>query len=66
MGWTRVTDGNVAGKRPIGRPRTRWKDVVEKDIKTIHESIRIEDTSDRIRWNDLLVAATDLQGPLSC
>jgi len=33
--------GHVEGKRPVGRPRTRWKDVVEKDIKTIHESIRI-------------------------
>jgi len=29
----RVTDGNVAGKRPIGRPRTRWKDVLKKIYK---------------------------------
>lgn len=45
----RVTDGNVVGKRPIGRPRTRWKDIVTKDIKPIHESKRIKDVSDRIR-----------------
>lgn len=37
---------------------------MEKDIKMIHESIRIEDENHRIRWNDLLVAAIDLQSPL--
>jgi len=31
----RITDGNVVAKRPIERPRTRWKDVVGKDIKMI-------------------------------
>lgn len=39
---------------------------MEKEIKTIHETICIEITSDRIRWNDLLVVAIDLQGLISC
>lgn len=28
-----VTEERIAGKRYLGRPRTRWKDVVEKDLK---------------------------------
>lgn len=35
-----VLDGRVLGKIPISRPRTRWKDVVKRDIIMIHESIR--------------------------
>jgi len=40
------------GKRPLGRPQTRWKDVVEKDQAMTHENIQIDDRNDRDRWND--------------
>jgi len=52
-------------KRPVGRPRTRWKDVVGKDLKMINENVKVEDANDRIRWNEIMVAAMDLHGPLS-
>jgi len=54
------------GKRPLGRPRTRRNDVIEKDLKTIHENMKMEDSNDRDRWKEIVVAAMDLHGPLSC
>lgn len=56
----RVTDDRIVGKRRIRRPRTRWRDVVKKDITINHVSVEIED-----RWSELLMATMNLQGPLS-
>jgi len=61
-----VTEGRIVKKIPVGRPQTRWKDVVGKDLKMINENIKMEDANDRIRWNEIMVAAMDLHGPLSC
>jgi hypothetical protein len=44
-------------KRPIGRPRTRWKDEVEKDIKILGRNVTVDLALDRERWRELLVAA---------
>jgi len=35
----RVTDGRIVEKRPLGRPRTRWKNLVEKDLILINENV---------------------------
>lgn len=59
-----VTKGRIVRKRPLGRPRTIWKDVVKKDPVSIHKNVQIEDASGR--WNEIVVAAMDLRGPLSC
>jgi len=62
----RVTEGKIVRKRPLGRPRTRWKDVIEKDLRMIRENMKMEDANDRDRWQEQVVAAMDLNGPLSC
>lgn len=43
----RVYLGNPDGRRPFGRPRTRWKDHVIKDMNRIGETI--EETNDRVK-----------------
>jgi len=43
-----VTVGRIMKKRPVGRPRTRWKDVVEKYLKMINENVKMEDANDRM------------------
>ncbi|KAL4103343.1 hypothetical protein QTP88_018720 [Uroleucon formosanum] len=53
-------------KRPLGRPRTRWKDTAEKDKRLIDEDATLDWTLNREKWRGLLVAAQVLNGPLSC
>jgi len=54
---------NYEEKTSIGRPRTRRKDVVEKDISMIHKNTQIKDANDRDRWNDIVMAAMGLLAP---
>jgi len=61
----KVLTETIQKRRPIGRPRTRWKDAVEKDIKMLGRNITVDMALDRERWRELLVAAQVLQGPLS-
>jgi hypothetical protein len=53
-------------KSPLGRPRTRWKDTAEKDMRLIDEDATLDWTLNREKWRCLLVAAQVLNGPLSC
>jgi len=55
----------IRKKRPVGRPRTRWKDAVGKDIKMLGRNVSVDPVLDGERWRELLVAAQVLQGPLS-
>ncbi|VVC28115.1 Hypothetical protein CINCED_3A013982 [Cinara cedri] len=32
-----IMDENPVGKRPLGRPRLRWEDVIRKDVETLVE-----------------------------
>lgn len=50
----------IVGKRPLERPRTRWKDVVEKYL--IHKKVQIDDAKNVDRWNEIVVAAMDQHG----
>jgi hypothetical protein len=34
-GVYRVSVGNPEGKRPLGRPRHRWKDNIKKDFQEV-------------------------------
>jgi len=52
-------------KKTIVRPWTRWKDAVEKDIKTLRKNVSVDMVLNRKRWRGLLVAAQVLQWPLS-
>ena len=41
-------DMKVDGKRPRGRPKTRWFDVIRKDMKNL--DISEVDALDRAKW----------------
>ncbi|KAL4710002.1 hypothetical protein ACJJTC_015980 [Scirpophaga incertulas] len=43
-----VSNLEIPGVRPRGRPKTRWTDVVRKDLQSCNVSE--EDTSDRAKW----------------
>lgn len=51
--------------RPLGRPKTRWIDVVAKDIVMINQNATFETAYQRDRWREILMAAMVLNGPLS-
>jgi len=31
-----IMDENPVGKRPLGRPRLRWEDVIRKDVEALN------------------------------
>jgi len=61
----KVLTETIHKKRPIGRPRTRWRDAVEKDIKMLGRNVSVDLALNTERWRELLVTAQVLQGPLS-
>lgn len=46
------------------RARTRWKDIVMKDLKIFQEVVRINTAYSREMWNEFVMAASDLNGPV--
>jgi len=34
-----VMEQNPYGKRPLGRPKTRWEDLIEKDVESLGEGL---------------------------
>jgi len=42
----------VEGSRPRGRPKRKWKEVVQKDCQARH--LNREDAMDRSRWKKLI------------
>jgi len=48
--------------RPLGRPRTRWLDVVAQDIKDIKEDSVFDDAYDRERWRGYVMEAMAING----
>ena len=58
--------GQPEGRRPPGRPRKRWRDVVTTDLSTTGlRNVRrwTEVAQDRRRWRQLVIAARDHRGP---
>jgi len=54
-------------KRPVGRPGTRWRDSVVKDLRVIQERAQIDMAYNKEERNRFVMAALDhLNGPLSC
>jgi len=51
--------------RPLGRPKTRWINVVAKDIVMIDQDAILETAYQRERWRETFMAAMVLNGPLS-
>lgn len=51
--------------RPLGRPKTRWINLITRDLKEIDHNVTFELTYNRDEWRDLLKAATVLNGPVN-
>jgi hypothetical protein len=51
-GVYRVLVGRPEGKRPLGRPRRRWEDIIKLDLReiVIYGMNRIQLAQDRIQW----------------
>jgi len=43
--------------RPLGRPKTRWNEVVAKDLSMIDQNTTLETAYKRDRWRGILMAA---------
>ena len=48
----RVMNMEVPGKRRRGRPKKRWKDTLNEDMR--EKDIQVNDTQDRCRWRRLI------------
>jgi len=61
----RVLVGKPEGKRPLGRPRRRWKDNIKLDLQDVECSGMdwIELAQDRDRWRKLAVVVMNLRVP---
>ena len=57
--------GKPEGKRPLGRPRRRWKDNIRMDLQEVE--LGYEDliglAQDRDRWRALVSAVRNLRVP---
>ena len=57
----RIMNAAMEGRRPVGRPRTSRKDVIQRDLDTSGLSIkeaRLE-CLDRDRWRRVMLASCD-------
>ncbi|KAF0765288.1 Reverse transcriptase domain-containing protein, partial [Aphis craccivora] len=52
--------------RPLGRSRTRWIDVITRDLKVVDQYVTFDLTYNRERLRDFLKATMVLDGPVSC
>jgi hypothetical protein len=64
-GVYRVLVGKPEGKRPLGRPRLRWEDIIKMALQEVGcgGTDWIELAQDRARWRELVNAVVDLRVP---
>jgi len=64
-GVYRVLVGKHEGKRPLGRPRCRWKDNIRMDLREVGCGCVdwMELAQDKDRWRALVSAVTNLRVP---
>jgi len=64
-GLYRVLMENSEGKRPLGRPRRRWKDNIRMDLQEVgYEGVDWCDVAqDRDRWRAFVNAEMNLRVP---
>ena len=62
-GVHRVLVGKPEGKRPLGRPRHRWKDNIKMDLQEVGGSCGgwMELAQDRDRWRALVDMVRNLR-----
>ena len=60
----RVLVGNPEGKRPVGRPRSRWEDNIKTDLQEVGCGSLdwVELAQDRDRWRALVNGVMNLRG----
>jgi hypothetical protein len=64
-GACRALVGKPEGRRPLGRPRRRWKDNIKMDLREVgwRGVDWIDLAQDRDRWRDLVNAVMNLRVP---
>ena len=61
----RVLVGNPKGKRPLGRPRRRWDDIIKTDLQEMEGVCGdwLELAQNRDRWRTLVSKLMNFQVP---
>jgi hypothetical protein len=64
-GVYRVLVGKLEGKKPLGRPRRRWKDSIKTDLQEVGCGGMdwIEVAQDRDRWRAVVNTVMNLRFP---
>jgi hypothetical protein len=63
-GLYRVLVEKLEGKKPLGRPRRRWKDNVKMDLQEVGWGMDWTDLArDMDRWRALVIAVINLRVP---
>jgi hypothetical protein len=64
-GAYRVLVGRPEGKRPLGRPRRRWEDNIEMDLREtgIDGANWIQPAQDRVQWRAFVTTVMNLRVP---
>jgi len=64
-GVYRVLMGKPKGKRPLGRPRSRWEDNIKMDLQEMGcwGMDWIEFAQDRDRWREFVSAVMNIRVP---
>ena len=67
-GVHRVLVGKPEGKRPLGRPRRRWKNNIKMELQEVGGGCGdgMELAQDRKRWRALVSTVWDLRGSIKC
>ena len=67
-GVHRVLVGKPEGKRPLGRPRRRWKDNIKMDLQEVEGGCEdwMELAQDRDRWRALVSTVMNFRGSIKC
>lgn len=55
----RIMEAEMVGRRPVGRPRTRWKGVLQRDLQNVGLTLEeaAAETQDRERWRTIVLAS---------
>jgi len=61
-GLKKVTEWEPRSSRPVGRPRLRWLDQAEEDLKKMKVRNWTEKCKDRRLWNEIVKQAKTHQG----
>jgi hypothetical protein len=61
----RILVGKPGGKRPLGRPRRRWEDIIEMDFRELGWGGMdwIDVAHDRNQWRALVITVMNLRVP---